>query len=197
MSEFTVISDIGETLKKLLQDGMNVYFKEEEGNGVIVTLDSPKKIEDDSHTEAKYLSFFLYKILENADLKNRPPFSNNSDAEKPAPLTCDLHYILTAYGKDENDKLTIMGCAMQILYDTAILQGTILQDAETTPPYNLKGSSEQIKISLNPLTQETITQIWQALEVTMRLSAFYLITPVEIDSTRELEVKRVKERKLE
>lgn len=204
MSEFTTFADLGYTLQQLLQNGLDEVF----GLGIVtVTQDSPKTIEDESRSKNNLLSIYLYKIIENSDLKNHPSYEINTNNFAPAPLACDLYYMITAYGKDEKNKLAILGRTMQILYDSSILQGSILEDAsdlprpgeKASPPNNngnLKGSSEQIKVTITPLTQETITQIWQAMEITMRVAIFYIVTPVKIDSTRTLEVKRASERKL-
>ncbi len=188
MASYTAIADVGETLKKLLQDGMDEVF----GTGadrVMVTLDSPKKIEDDSNTENKMLSLFLYRIIENGDLKNQPAYALSSTEIMPKPLIVDLHYMITAYGADEDNRSRILGRGMQILYETPILQGAFLQK-------QLEGTSEQIRITFNPLNQEMIAQIWQAMEVSMRISSFYLVTPVMIESEPVPSAARVKEREL-
>lgn len=188
MAGFAAIADIGETLKKLLQEGMDATFGAGVGK-VTVTLDSPKKIEDDNHTEDRLLSFFLYRVIENGDMKNLPPVAVSSTEIKPKPLTVDLNYMMTAYGADEDNRSRILGRGMQILYENPILQGAILQK-------NLEGTSEQVHISLTPLNQELIAQVWQAMEVSMRVSAFYLVTPVMIESEALPSAARVKEREL-
>lgn len=186
MPDFNAIADVGETLKERLQSGMDDAF----GAGdVTVTLDSPKKIEDDAQTETKRLSVYLYRIMENADLKNQPPYALNSSQVKPTPLTFDLYYMITAYGIDEYNKLRIFGRATQVMYENAILQGIALQR-------QLAGSAEQIRISMTPLTHEVTSQIWQAMVASMRLSAFYLVTPVSIEPATIPSAGRVKERGL-
>jgi len=183
----TSIADVGETLKKILQDGLNETFG---NNEIAVTLDSPKKIEEDSQTRNKLLSIFLYKVLENPDLKNQPFRAPNLNDFQPPPLTLDLCYMITAYGTDETIKSRILGRAMQIMYDHPLLQGADLTGG-------LEGTAGQIKVSLNPLSQELIVQVWQALEASMRVSVFYLATPAVIDSTRKISTARVRERNLE
>lgn len=186
MAGFATIADVGETLKKLLQEGMDAAF----GTGeVTVTLDSPKKIEDDSQSEDKLLSFFLYRVTENADLKNQPPFPVSSTEIKPRPLSIDLHYMMTAYGADEDNRSRIFGRGMQILFETSILQGALLQK-------QLSGSSEEFRITFNPLPQETVAQIWQGLEASMRVTGFYLVSPVLIEPEAIPSAARIKHREL-
>jgi hypothetical protein len=186
MGSFAEISDVGETLKKLLQDNMDNTF----GSGVVtVTPDSPKKIEDDGSTENKLLSVFLYRIIENGDSKNRPTFPISSTEIASKPLVVDLYYMITAYGADDDNRSRILGRGMQILYENPILLGVMLQK-------QLEGTSEEIRVSFNPMTQEMITQVWQAMEVSMRVSAFYLVTPVMIESAPVKSAERIKEREL-
>lgn len=186
MPDYNAIADVGETLKERLQSGLDEVF----GAGdVTVTLDSPRKIEDDAQTETKRLSVYLYSIIENADLKNQPPYAINSSQLKPTPLTFDLFYMITAYGIDEYNKLRIFGRATQIMYENAILQGITLQK-------QLAGSAEQLRVSMTPLTHDVTSQIWQGLAASMRVAAFYLVTPVTIEPAAIRSAGRVKEREL-
>jgi hypothetical protein len=95
--------------------------------------------------------------------------------------------MLTPNSKEEKDALRMLGRAMQVLFEKSILLGADLQGC-------LDGTAEQLRISMNPLTQETITQIWQALEAPMRIAAFYLVTPVFIESEPQPEAERVRQR---
>jgi len=195
---------VSETIRFLLEKRIKEKFTD-----ITVSLDSPKKIEENSKTDKNLISVYLYRVSENEAMKNNPALILNKDKSKPAPLALDLYFMITPYGIDENNKLAFLGRTMQILYDNSVLKGTILKDASiikltgSTPDSNiiddtnnLVGSTKELRITYNPLTQETITQIWQALEVPMRLAVFYLVTPVEIESTLEIEGKRIIERAL-
>jgi len=116
----------------------------------------------------------LYRIVENPDLKNHPPLAQNSHEVRRQAF--DLHYMLTPASANEKSALMMLGRAMQILFEKSVLLGADLKGS------GLEGTAEQIRITMNPLSQETETQIWQALEVPMRVSVFYLATPVFIDS---------------
>lgn len=187
MAGFTAIADIGQTLRVLLEDDL----KAELGlNNLTVTLESPKTIAKNNQGQNNLLSVFLYRILENADLRNRQPVTIDVSTEQPTPLAYDLYYMLTPYGTNEETRHRIIGRAVQFLYENAILQGSLLRGG-------LEGSIDKIRISYLPLSQDAVSQIWQALTVATQLSAFYLVTPVFIESEEVATAARVRERILE
>jgi hypothetical protein len=180
VSDFTVIGDVGDTLKNLLEDDpwAGISPKPE------ITFKSPKEIKDDGGSPNK-VSLFLYQILENPHLRNQEPLRvTDSHLGKP-PLVLDLFYLVTPYSDDKSQEKYILGKVMQIFYDNAVLSGTVLQGA-------LSGSDEEIKLLYNPISLFDLSQIWSAFQdVAYRLSVVYLVTPVKIDSTRQLGMQRV------
>jgi hypothetical protein len=74
---------------------------------------------------------------------------------------------------------------MQVFHDNAILSGTLLKG-------QLTEGEEELRLLLNPLTLDDMTKIWSAFQdVGYRLSVSYLITPVQIDSARSMDTRRV------
>ncbi len=181
MSDFTVIGDIGETLKKLLDDpdlwtGITPVPE--------ITFKSPKEIKDDGGSTNK-VSLFLYQILENHYLKNEEPQRISDTELKLPPLSLDLLYLVTPYSDDKTQEKIILGKVMQIFHDNAVLTGTVLQGS-------LSGTDEEIKLLFNPISLDDLTKIWSAFkDVAYRLSVSYLVTPIRIDSTREIGMQRV------
>lgn len=180
MSDFTVIGDVGETLKKLLEDDpwTGIMPKPE------ITFKSPKEIEEAGGNTNK-VSVFLYQIHENPYLKNEEPLRIDDANLRIPPLVLDLLYLVTPYSDDKTQEKYFLGKVMQIFYDNAVLSGTALQGT-------LSGSDEEIKLLLNTLSLDDLTKIWSAFQnVGYRLSLSYLVTPIKIDSTREPGVRRV------
>lgn len=180
MSEFTAVGDVGETLKKLLEDDpwTGIAPKPE------VTFKSPKEIKDDGGSTNK-VSLFLYQIYENPHLRNEEPLRVNDAQLRTPPQVLDLLYLVTPYSDDKTQEKYILGKVMQIFYDNAALSGTVLQGG-------LMGSDEEIKLIFNPITLDDLTKIWSAFQdVAYRLSVSYLVTPVKIDSTRQTGMQRV------
>jgi hypothetical protein len=183
MSDFTAIGDIGETLKKLLEDDpwSGVSPKPE------ITFKSPKEIQEDGGNPNK-VSLFLFRILENAHLKNEELQRVDNTSLRLPPLALDLEYLVTPYSDEKTQEKVILGKVMQIFHDNTILRGTFLQG-------DLAGTDEEIKLLFNPISLDDMTKMWSSFqEVGYRLSASYLVTPVRIDSTRGMDVQRVVEK---
>ena len=180
MSDFTAIGDIGETLKKLLEDDpwTGISPKPE------ITFKSPKEIKDDGGSTNK-ISLFLYQIHENPHLRNEEPLRIDDSHLQTPPEVLDLLYLVTPYSDDKTQEKYILGKVMQIFYDHAILSGTALQGG-------LTGSDEEIKLLFNPISLDDLTKIWSAFQdAAYRLSVSYLVTPVKIDSTSQIGMQRV------
>lgn len=180
MSDFTVMGDVGETLKKLLEDDPWTGISPKPD----ITFKSPKEIKDEGGSTNK-VSIFLYQILENPYLKNEEPMRVGDTQLKTPPLVLDLLYLVTPYSEDKTQEKYILGKVMQIFYDNAILTGSVLQGT-------LSGTDEEIKLLFNPISLDDLTKIWGAFqEVGYRLSVSYMVTPIKIDSTREMGMQRV------
>ncbi|HSB52636.1 MAG TPA: DUF4255 domain-containing protein [Dissulfurispiraceae bacterium] len=180
MSDFTVLGDVGETLKRLLEDDpwTGVMPKPE------ITFKSPKEIKDDGGSANK-VSLFLYQIIENPYLKNEEPIRVGDSQVQTPPLVLDLFYLVTPYSDDKTQEKYILGKVMQIFYDEAVLSGTVLQGS-------LAGTDDELRLVAHPLSLDDLTKLWSAFQdVAYRLSVGYLVTPVRIDSARLLGMQRV------
>lgn len=184
MSE-TAIADVGRTLVELLSEELNFTLNSDE-----VTLASPAEIQGGETR----LSLFLYSIIENPNLKNRPREIINSKTSEPPPLTVDLYYLLTSYASDNIpggltarllEAQEILGRAMRVFYDNSIVSGSKLKGS-------LSETVAEMHVTLNPITVEDLTRIWSVFpEEAYRTSVSYVVTPVPIKSRRSLDSQRV------
>ena len=76
---------------------------------------------------------------------------------------------------------------MQVLYDRAILEGSDLVGS-------LAADNEPLRAILNPVSLEETARVWQALELSYRLSVCYAVRVALVDSTREQYVQPVLEK---
>lgn len=128
----------------------------------------------------KRVNLFLYKIDENAQLKNMDlPGRGSPGAYGRPPLALDLHYLLTAFGETEEDQIEtqqILGEAMRVMHDFAIILGNDVLDPD------LQNEREQVKLYLEPLSLEELSKIWSATTRPYRTSVGYLVTVIQIES---------------
>ena len=182
MSDFNVIGDIGETLKKFLENDPWEGF--DTSSKPVIRLKSPKEMTENN--ENKVLSIYLYQILENPYLKNEELKRSDDTSLLLPPLTLDLFYLITPYfEKQPTLEKRVLGKAMQIFYDNSILTGTALEGS-------LSGIDEEIRLFLNPLSVDELSKIWSIFpDIPYRISVGYIVTPVRIDSIQRLDMQRV------
>lgn len=184
MGSFTVLRDVGFTLKKLIKDNIPELSDE---NSIL--FDSPADIEP--ATTAK-LSVFLYQIMENSHLRNiEPVFKGTNQMEYP-PLTVDLFFLFTPYAQNRETELIILERLLQIFHDNPVLKEQVLQG-------NLKKSgNDEIRVVPNILALEELNKLWGTFpNKAYKLSASYMLTPVKIPSERIKDITRVIEKDIE
>jgi hypothetical protein len=137
------------------------------------------------------LSIFLYQIIENDFTKNDGFQQIDTNLLRHAPLSLDLYYLVTPFSPNKISERLILGKVMEIFHSNPILSGSVLQG-------DLAGTDEEIKLILNPISLESLTNIWSTFQdIGYHLSIGYMLTPVTIDSTREFEVSRVESKRLD
>jgi len=190
MADYTAIADVSGTLINLLRSNMGDLIANPNSS---IILCSPGEVEDN----AIRLSLFMYRIEENDYLRNREMQQINSNILKNPPLTLDLFYMLTAYSPIDDpteqtiEEHKILGMAMRILYDNAILRGSVLQGS-------LAGTDSELRIILTMMSMENVTQMWSSFQdKPYKPSAFYQVTPVAIDSMRQQSIQRIVEKDIQ
>jgi hypothetical protein len=94
-----------------------------------------------------------------------------------APMALMLKYLITPWSGDAVTDHRILGRAMQVLYDNAVLADAQLQGG-------LAATRDTLKVTITPLTMEERTRVWYAVQRTYRLSAAYEIRVANLDSRR-------------
>lgn len=186
MSDYRIIFDITQTLAELLKEGMrNYHFDNVSGENVTIDFSSPTDMEEVQNETSARLCIFIYQVLENPHLKNQEMEKINSNKLKQIPLTLDIFFLLIPYAKQKKVEYEILGRAMQIFYDNAILKGSVLKEG-------LVDVDDEFRLVLHSLSFDDMTKLWSAFsEKGFKLSVCYKITPVRIESTQEIERKRV------
>jgi len=189
LSDYRAIADVGETLIELLRDNMQDLVDRDS-----IVLFSPGEIDFNENVR---LSLFLYQVLENAHLKNQEMQVANHTTLTFPPLTLELYYMLTSHvasgAQDKTarslEEYTVLGRALRILYDNSILKGSVLKG-------NLD-KNQELHIAITSLSLEDLAKIWSTFpNKPFRPSVCYVVTPVRVDSEREMGVQRVVSREI-
>jgi hypothetical protein len=192
MSDYKVVSAVDETLRTLLWSHMQ---NDSEITSILGTeqqikLDPPFLLIDNDKPTEDALSVFLYRVVENSDLRNRPLEQITAHTLRYPPLSLNLFYLITPLTKIAGNDHRLLTKAMQIFYDNAILKGSQLQGV-------LQDSTEELRLSLYTLSMEEISKIWSAFMRPMRVSVSYEVKVVYIDSERETGGEQVRRKRLE
>ncbi len=188
------IGGVSATLQALLRDRMELPA------GMLptdlqVTVSTPQAEDDTQNAEPTRVNMFLYRATENGALKNQmiPGQGHPSEYGHP-PLSLVLHYMLTAYGANDDNGLInetrahfLLGSAMRVLHDYPVVTDNLM--TVHAPPTQILHSSlrrefEQIKICLDPISLEDLSKVWTALTRPYRLSTAYTVSVVQIESRR-------------
>jgi len=194
VSDFRAIGATTATLQTLLTDQLDAP------PGVLnppvpipVTVGVPP--DDGDGEESPRLNLFLYRVTRNGYLSNDdiPGRRPRGTSEIHPPLALDLHYLLTAYGSTANQFLAdgtdelvahyLLGSAMRILHDNAIITSALeTSGGQQVLDPGLENAYEHVKITLEPLSLEDVSKVWTAIGRPFRLSAAYEACVVQIES---------------
>ncbi len=182
ITTFNVIAEVSNSLKQLVWNGIKGTSL-----GSDVGIDGITFAAPTDQSSGK-LSIFLYRISENEFHRNSLPSRANYNEWIYPPLTLDLFYMITPHFdsgiKDRalKDHLLI-GRVLQIFNENHQLQIPSLGDA-------LAG--EEIKLFNDNLDLNNINKIWEGIfdAKPYMLSIFYEVSPVRIDSTSRMAIKR-------
>jgi hypothetical protein len=184
MSNYEAVSDVGEVLVRLLEDSIdeNEQFGKIITSSTQITLSSPEDLTND-----QFLSVFLYQVTEDTYQKNQGMSVVDADTAKRPPISLNLFYLITANtGSAKTDNIVI-GKVIEIFNNNPVLRGPAL--------YYTSLDGESLNLIFNPLTLDEINKIWIMLSKSKpyRLSVYYEVTPVRIDSRVESTSHRVRE----
>lgn len=132
------------------------------------------------------INLYLYSTVLNPAHSNSLPPRSGPGGE-PA-LALNLHYMLTAYGQDDNELIAqlLLGRAMLALHDNPVLRPADLADALGAA--GVQDQVERVRITPHSLGFEEMSKLWIAYQTQYRLSSAYEASVVLIDSARPAKV---------
>lgn len=182
MASYTIIADIGNAIVQLLREHLvpNIIVNTEH-----IGLCTPSDRGD------IILGVNLYDIRENKDIVVTDMLPKGEKQLRYPSTFYDLYYMITAYSTSDikfraAEDQKILGKVLQVLKDHSIFTveqlGSQLTNSQYVP-----------KIELLHLEQDEKMKLWNVPNMPYRLSLFYKVYPVEIESLRVKEVTRVVE----
>jgi hypothetical protein len=177
MSEYTVIRAVSLTLYQLLKEHFTL---EPQLKNVQIDLGSPKEL--GKAGETKRISLWLYRVTRNEHTLNQPPRRTVANQIVPHPLPLNLYYLVTPITNQPPDEQDMLGAVLQVFHDHAILRSS---DVPHLPQLVTDNLREELRLTLETLSLEEITRVWNALQASYQLSVSYLVQVVTIDSDHE------------
>lgn len=177
MSNSLAIAAVTRTLRDLLFTGVNADLA-----GTEITT-RPPDLARNGRT-INQVNVFLYLTTIDAAWRNRDMPDRVHPGETgfpPLPLT--LHYMITAYGEDDDDAVghRILGRAMSVLHDRPVLAPADLHTA--LPESDLDHQIERVRLTAETLTVDEMSRLWTTFQTQYRISAAYQASVVLIEST--------------
>jgi hypothetical protein len=201
MSSPLAIAAVTAVLKDLLNDGLIKHDLAANVGSFIVSSLPPDRIETGAQ-EPNQLNLFLYAVTPNAGWRNAglPSLDSRGNGRlNTPPLALDLHYLLTAYGREDLNAEILLGYGMYLLHQMPVLARAGIRQALTTPSpvttvlqpptasgwtaTDLADQIELIKLTPQIMNTEEISKLWSALQARYRPSAAYVASVVLIQET--------------
>lgn len=200
MSNALAIAAVTAVLKDLLGNGLKAYkVSDIVGGDVTVSALPPDRVVITGSEDPTQLNLFLHQVTPNQGWRNVALPSRNANGERVAspPLALNLHYLLTAYGAKDLYPEIILGHAMQLLHETAVLTRDAIRKAlaPLAPPpefpsalatSELADQVEQLRITPETMNTEEVSRLWAALGAHYRSTAAYQVAVVLIESSRSI-----------
>jgi uncharacterized protein DUF4255/IPT/TIG domain-containing protein len=200
MSDFLAVAGVTAVLKWLLSDavtsaGLNTTLGATAGISAL----SPDLV-NTGPLEQPQVNLFMYYASLNPSYRNEdlPARDRSGTRLSNQPLALDLHYLVSAYGKNELDPEILLAWAMQMFHEHPILSRQAVQtllaamasspgatpEMQAVAQTTLADQLELIKITPESLSNEEISKLWTAFNTHYRPTASYRISVVLIKETQ-------------
>ncbi len=172
MAKYTIISDIGKGILELLRDKL-----------VPEPVDSAEKIGicDPKERGGYIVGIHPYDIREDLSgaAKDGAKILPDGSQQDP-PAMIELYYVISVSSKAEAeskalDEAKIIGKIIQVIKDNPVIPPRYM-------PNNMGMPVENVPISMLPLNMEEKVKVWTMFGESYKLSVFYIVGPIALDS---------------
>jgi hypothetical protein len=198
VATWELIESTGRTLVRLLQNHVDQVMPMA---GVSVQLATTRLFRTLETTSKPTITVFLYRALENAEMRNGPrrTLTDGSTARPLLPL--ELCYLVTPWGVRRDDtplsdqqaaqeEHRLLGVALQAFYDHAeISRAELVEDIGTS----VWAPVDSVQMVLETLPVEDHYRIWDSGELDYRVSLTYRVRVLGLEPTTSEIASRVVE----
>lgn len=180
MADYTIISDVGNALVRLLRETMVPDIIQ---NADAIGLCSPSDKGD------YMLGLYLYNIRESEEVFDTGMRPSGQNLQRYPSVYLNLFYMLTAYSMSDikfraAEEQRMIGRAIQVMADHPVLDAGLFGNAASVGRY-------PIRVEQQRLGNEERMRLWNMPNIPYKLSMYYKVFPVEIESSRIRNVQRV------
>ncbi len=179
MAKYTIISDIGKGLLSILRDKLvpDVIDKAES-----IGICDPKE------RGGYIVGIHPYDIKEDLSGTAKEPQNLPDGSIQDPPAMIEINYVISVNSKAEIeskalDEAKIIGKIIQIFKDNPTIPARYMPDNAGMP-------LENVPISMLPINMEEKVKVWTMFGESYKLSVFYVVGPVAIDSENIHKPKR-------
>ena len=171
MAKYTIISDIGKGLVSLLRDKL---VPEPVDKGESIGICDPKE------RGGYIVGIHPYDIKEDTSGRATETTTLPDGSVQDPPAMIELYYVVSVCSKAEIetkalDEAKIIGKIIQIFKDNPTIPPRYM-------PNNVGMPIENVPISMLPLNMEEKVKVWTMFGEPYKLSVFYVVGPIAIDS---------------
>lgn len=182
MGNYTIIAEVGNALVRLLQKEL---VPDIVSSAAGIGLASPADRGDMT------LCIHLYDVSESQNYRVSGMISDGVDRQKFPPIHLTLSYMIAAFSASDvkfrsQDEQRILGKVVQVLRDNPILNLDTME-------FGTGSEGERIRIEMIKPNAEEKTNVWSFSKIDSKLSLFYRLEPVALESAKTKNIRRVQE----
>lgn len=182
MGSYTVIADAGNALVRLLRKEL---VPDIISNSANIGLASP------ADKGNMTLCVYLYDVAESETYRVSGMVSDGADRQKFPPIHLTLSYMITAFSSGDikfrsEEEQRILGKVVQVLHDYPVLNTDTME-------FGAGGKRDAVRIEMRKIPAEEKLKAWVFPNQAYKMSLFYRMGPVSLESSKTKDIKRVKE----
>lgn len=178
MSSYSIIERVTEELRNqiftALAEAPDTDFSLSDASSTI-SLAPP----GEDHGSQVVVCLYLYHVSPQQRPRNPMPLRSGPGEERHPPLPLQLRYLVMPVDSETNNQL-MMGRILQHFHDHPVMESVVGEPLDNS----FGKARDQIRISLDEIPQEQVSQLWNAFSQPMRLATTLKVEGVAIDSFR-------------